>query len=59
MVMLEETSVGTTVEHCRLLLHKEGLAEMGDKAEKAIDDMWQYYYTVNVEDFEVCEKTQE
>jgi hypothetical protein len=58
MVMLEPTSVGTSVEHCRLLVHKDGLEEMGDKAQKAIEDMWQYYYEVNTEDFEVCEKTQ-
>lgn len=58
MVMLEPTSVGTSVEHCRLLVHKDGLEEMGDKAEKAIQEMWDFYYTVNTEDFEVCEKTQ-
>lgn len=58
MVMLEPTSVGTSVEHCRLLVHKDGLGEMGGTAEKAIQEMWDFYYQVNTEDFEVCEKTQ-
>ena len=58
MVMLEPTSVGTSVEHCRLLVHKDGLEKMGDKSTKAIEDMWYFYYMVNTEDFEVCEKTQ-
>ena len=34
------------------------LEKMGDKAAKAIEDMWDFYYMVNTEDFEVCEKTQ-
>lgn len=59
MVHLEATSIGTTVEHCRLLVHKDGLEQMGEEAsKKAIEDMWAYYFNVNTEDFQVCEKTQ-
>ena len=58
MVMLEPTGVGSSVEHCRLLVDKDSLAEAGDTAEKAIKDMWDYYFTVNTEDFEICQKTQ-
>ena len=58
VVIIEPTGPTTSREHLRLMVHKDGLEQAGEEGEKAIQAMWEAYFQVNTEDYQICEECQ-
>ena len=58
VVIIEPTGPTTSTEHLRLMVHKDSLNEAGETAQDAIQAIWEAYFKVNTEDYQICEECQ-